>query len=276
MINFEEYDSILKNCKDENEVQEYLEKNSNLIPVNNWLLGHQVHCALIISKFKFGNEHISDFAYLTKCSDEWYVVFVEIENPKKAIFTKDDHFTSEFNHAYEQVQDWERYLKESNNRIRILNALKGIRHPKIMLDNNVSFKFLLIYGRGNERDKTEERRNKFLQKKTNDIKVCTFDSIKSVNAEFPHYMVLSPKGDNKFKVKYVPKDFDRNDQGFFGWYTSENIVIEGECLKQLNDLGYDMKSWLEGKQLSINYKYVDSGDCIEKFFARRIEHGINS
>lgn len=42
-----------------------------------------------------------------------------------------------------------------------------------MLDSNVSFKFLLIYGRGTDRDKTEERRNKFLQKKTNDIKVCT-------------------------------------------------------------------------------------------------------
>ena len=78
-MDFAEYDLKLKQCKDENEVQRYLEVNSNLLPVNNWLLGHRVHCATIISKFRFGNEYISDFAYLTKCSDEWYVVFVEIE-----------------------------------------------------------------------------------------------------------------------------------------------------------------------------------------------------
>lgn len=270
MFDFTEYDSILENCKDENDIQRYLEKNGNLLPVSNWLLGHQVHCSLIISKFKFGNKYVSDFVYLTKCSDEWYVVFVEIENPKKLIFTKNDHFTSEFNHAYEQVQDWERYLKDSNNRIHILNSLKPIRHPNIMLDNNVSFKFLLIYGRGTDRDKTKERREKFLQKKTYNIKVCTFDSIKSASytRDFPRYMVLSPKGDDKFKVKSVPDDFDRNDQGFFGWYKAEDIIIEGECLQQLIDLGYDIKSWLQGKPLSINLKHANSGSYTEDYFAR--------
>jgi hypothetical protein len=256
MIDFTEYDSILENCKDENDVQRYLEENSNLLPVNNWLLGHQVHCSLLISKFKFGNEYISDFVYLTKCSDEWYVVFVEIENPKKKIFTNDNHFTSEFNHAYEQVQDWERYLNDSNNKINILNSLKHIRHSMIMRDNNVSFKYLLIYGRKDDRDKTKERMDKFLQKKTSNIKVCTFDSIKSVTIEFSHYMVLSPKGDDKFEVKSVPNDFDNNDQGFFGRYTSENISINKKCLLQLIDLGYDMMSWLEGKPLKLNCKCV--------------------
>ena len=73
----------------------------------------------------------------------------------------------------------------------------------------------MIYGRKDDRDKSDERRNKFLQKKTNNIKVCTFDSIKSVKRKFPDYMVLSSKGDDKYEVKYVAKDFERNDQGFF-------------------------------------------------------------
>lgn len=256
MFDFSEYDSVLDNCKDENEVQNYFERNSNLLPVNNWLLGHQVHCALVISKFKIGNEYISDFVYLTKCSDEWYVVFVEIENPRKKIFTKDDHFTTDFNHAYEQVQDWERYLKDSSNREHILRALKSIRHPQIMRDNNVSFKYLLIYGRKEERNKSIERIDKFSQKKTNHIRVCTFDSIKSVERQFPRYMVLSPKGDNKYKAKFVPDDFDSNDQGFFGRFKSEDVLIEGECLQKFKDMGYDMDSWLEGKALGLNCKYV--------------------
>ena len=52
---FFEYDNIIDNCKDENDVQRYLEKNGHLLPVNNWLLGHQVHCAFVNSKFKFEN-----------------------------------------------------------------------------------------------------------------------------------------------------------------------------------------------------------------------------
>lgn len=256
-MDFEEYDDILVNCKDENEVQRYLERHGHLLPVNNWILGHQVHYSLIISKFKLGNQYISDFTYLTKCSDEWYVVFVEIENPKKKIFTKDDYFTSDFNKAYEQIQDWERYLKDSNRRIQILNSLKCLRHPQIMLDDNVTFKYLLIYGRKEDRDKSKERRNKFLQKKTDNIKVCTFDSIKSVKIKYPDYMILSPKGEDKYKVKYIPKDFKRYDQGFFGRVKSEHILIEGECWKELEQQGYEIGYWKQGIPLVINNKYTN-------------------
>jgi hypothetical protein len=136
-----------------------------------------------------------------------------------------------------------------------------------MHENNVSFKYLLVYGRGEERDRTEERKAKFLQKKENDIRVCTFDSIKSAGRDFPNYMVLSPKGDDKFKVKELPSDFDRHDQGFFSWVTAENIIIEGKCLQQFTDFGYDMQSWLDGKALSYNLKYTKDKWCPEKMFS---------
>lgn len=252
---FIEYNNILENCKDENEVQRYLEKHGHLLPVNNWILGHQVHFSSIISKFRFGNQYISDFTYLTKCSDEWYVVFVEIEKPSKLIFNKDDSFSSDFNKAYEQVQDWERYLNDSNHRIQILNSLKSLRHPQIMRDQNVSFKYLLVYGRKEERDKTQKRKDKFLQKKTENIRVCTFDSIKSVTIDYPDYLVLSPKGDENYEIKYVPHDFEQNDQGFFGWLSSEHIFLDYESETELKKQGYDIDSWKNGEKLVNNYKH---------------------
>ena len=36
-------------------------------------------------------------------------------------------------------------------------------------------------------------------------------------------MVLSPKGEDKYEMKYVPEDFDRYDQGFFGRAKPEYI-----------------------------------------------------
>lgn len=86
----------------------------------------------------------------------------------------------------------------------------------------------------------------FCRKKTDDIRVCTFDSIKSVTTKFPDYMVLSPKGEDKYEVKYVPEDFDRHDQGFFGRAKPEYIIVKGECLEKLKQQGYEMDCWQKG------------------------------
>lgn len=264
MYDYREYDSILENCKDENEVQKYLEKHSELLPVDNWILGHYVHCSFIITKFKLGNEHVTDFVYLTKCSDEWYVVFVEIENPKKKIFTSKKHFTKEFNHAYEQVEDWERYLNDSHNTINVLRALKALRNPCIMRDENVSFKFLLIYGRSGEKSGDPVLMNKFRQKKTKSIKVCTYDTIKGVTRDKYRFMVLSPSGNDKYKIKYVPDKFDCYDQGFFAYSSPNNIEINNENIEKLKSMGYDIDSWLNGKRLSFNNKYTTDNLCDSK------------
>ena len=39
-------------------------------------------------------------------------------------------------------------------------------------------------------------------------------------------MVLSPKGEDKYEMKYVPEDFDRYDQGFFGRAKPEYIIVK--------------------------------------------------
>lgn len=88
--------------------------------------------------------------------------------------------------------------------------------------------------------------------------MCTFDSIKSVKTKFPDYMVLSPKGEDKYEVKYVPKDFDRHDQGFFGRAKPEYIIVKGECLEKLKQQGYEMDCWQKGIPLAINNKHPDS------------------
>ena len=71
-------------------------------------------------------------------------------------------------------------------------------------------------------------------------------------------MVLSPKGEDKYEMKYVPEDFDRYDQGFFGRAKPEYIIVKGECLEKLKEQGYEMDCWQKGIPLAINNKHADS------------------
>lgn len=72
------------------------------------------------------------------------------------------------------------------------------------------------------------------------------------------HMVLSPKGEDKYEMKYVPEDFDRYDQGFFGRAKPEYIIVKGECLEKLKQQGYEMDCWQKGIPLAINNKHPDS------------------
>ena len=69
-------------------------------------------------------------------------------------------------------------------------------------------------------------------------------------------MVLSPKGEDKYEMKYVPEDFDRYDQGFFGRAKPEYIIVKGECLEKLKQQGYEMDCWQKGIPLAINNKHL--------------------
>ena len=58
------FDVIGKNGNTENQIQEFLEENTIFIPMP-FLLNHYLHMNCVISKFKLGNEFVTDFAYLT-------------------------------------------------------------------------------------------------------------------------------------------------------------------------------------------------------------------
>lgn len=83
-------------------------------------------------------------------------------------------------------------------------------------------------------------------------------SAMSVMMIFSMNMVLSPKGEDKYEMKYVPEDFDRYDQGFFGRAKPEYIIVKGECLEKLKQQGYEMDCWQKGIPLAINNKHPDS------------------
>lgn len=246
-------DLLDKQSSTENDIQTFLENKSSLFPLP-FLNGHHLHFSSIISKFKIGNEFITDFVYLTKCSDHWDIVFIEIEDPKKKLFTinkENINFSADFNHAYDQITSWKAYINE--NKERVLNQFEKIKLP--LGKNPTNFKYVLIIGRNNEKKGHEKRTALFNQKNTLEIKVMTFDSIISSYEHNPYRsdrLILTPWKEQGFKIKIVP---DNLSTSIFTYVTPEFLKIEDDNLERLKLQDFRIDSWLNGKPLEFDQKY---------------------
>jgi hypothetical protein len=247
-----EYYNLLDNESNENDIQKFLEQNSELIPLP-FLSNHHLHFASIISKFKLGNNFITDFAYLTKSSDCWEFVLVELEDSKKKIFTNDReniYFSAEFNHAYDQITSWMAYVEE--NKTNILKQLEKIRVP--LEQNPVKFRYVLIFGRNQEKNNSERRRKMLSQKNTDNIKVLTYDSLISAYQSLPYVqkkIILTPWREKGFKVKVVPNELHTN---IFSYIYPEYLSVSSDNIDILSRQGYRIEAWLNNHLLSVNGK----------------------
>ena len=79
-------------------------------------------------------------------------------------------------------------------------------------------------------------------------------------------MVLSPKGEDKYEMKYVPEDFDRYDQGFFGRAKPEYIIVKGECLEKLKQQGYEMDCWQKGIPFEHTSSHIYQWDACSGYY----------
>ena len=236
----------------EDDIQKFLEQNTELIPLP-FILNHWLHFNVVISKFKISSSLTTDFAYLTKSSDMWNLVLIELEDSKKHIFLKNNEnikFSSEFNNAFDQVMEWKAYI--SDNKEEVLKKVKALRTP--LGENMVKVKYVLIIGRNKEKDNSERKRRMFAEKSDDEIRVMTYDSLISQykNSRYDlKKLILSPWRDG-FQTKYVPRDIDTN---IFAYIKPEFLKLKKEHIVELKKQDYQIDKWKEGKFLTINSKY---------------------
>ena len=213
--------------------------------------------------YRLGNEFVTDFAYLTKSSDYWEFVLVELEDAKKKIFTNDKeniYFHSEFNHAYDQITSWKAYVNK--NREAILHQIDKLRVP--LNENSVRFKYVLVIGRNAEKDNSEKRRAMFAEKSDNDIRVMTYDSLVSQCKSVPYNgekIILSTWKEQGFKIKKLPKQ--EISTSLFAYLKPEYLQISERDIEILKEQDYQIDIWLSGRALSYNDKY-DAASLAER------------
>lgn len=93
-------------------VQSYLERHPEILVAN-----HTPNPRCVISQFPLGPDFRCDFAFYTYPSFGMMLHLTEIESPRLEPFTGGDEFSSQFNHAFQQLEDWSGWVKQNRDAI---------------------------------------------------------------------------------------------------------------------------------------------------------------
>jgi hypothetical protein len=92
-----EFRLLLDTSSSEADVQAFLEKHP-------WML--TVHSRTVVTQLPLGSEYRVDFAYSRSANAGHFLSLIEIERPDMEVFNANDEFSQPFNHAVQQVIDW--------------------------------------------------------------------------------------------------------------------------------------------------------------------------
>ena len=199
--------------REEQRIQRFLEQHPQFLPglrgVNDFA-NHGVFYDLIFPKFPLNGtfNRIPDFMFVTKSSIEAQVTFIEIEEPSKQIFTANNDFTSEFNHAFQQLEDWKSWLEEGNNGAYIRNELtRAIDHP-MMRRLTIVYKFVLVYGRRSEYEGHDIRTTRLSQKSRGAFQIMSFDRL--AYESYNENLICVKRNDAGYYATEVSGSYDYN------------------------------------------------------------------
>lgn len=202
--------SLLKEVPEENRIQRFLEENPSFVP-GAWTSGsksghYPLHCALVSQPILRGPPmFVPDFMWISTHSLGWYPTLVEIENPKKKIFTKAGIPRAQFTQAKNQLEKWNAWFNKPSN---VSQFMDDYRIPDYMRDQRqMQLHMILIYGRRTEFDSkpqlSKERMSLFGQ---SNMELMSFDRL-SCDKELRNAITVKLKAKKGYEALCVPPTF---------------------------------------------------------------------
>jgi len=171
-----DYNDLIEQKPREQEVQEFLENNTHLLP-REFVQNHGIHFSLCLRKVRFGSEYISDFMYLSKSTASWNCVLIEIEKPQSKYFKgKEAKYHSNFADALQQINDWRAWFSTAGNKEYFFgNSIGFLKTP--ISHTQINMKYVLVHGRRSEFETNLIRLNKVNSEQRDDFRIMSFDSL---------------------------------------------------------------------------------------------------
>lgn len=171
------YVQLLDGRFDEQVYQDFFEEYPEFLP-REFIQNHGIHHRLVLRKVPLGNEHVSDFLYMSKSSGDWNIVIVELEKPHSKYFKPGSlSFHAEFSAGLQQINRWRAWLAVPANQTYLLNSTLGfLRVP--LGDNPCHLKYVLVTGRAEEtRANATMRRIISSDERSGEFAILSYDSL---------------------------------------------------------------------------------------------------
>lgn len=245
-------DLLAKPGPHENEIQAYLEEHTALM-LTPGLLNHLLHLNCVISKFPFG-ERIADYAYLTKSSNEWKLVLVELEDSHKQLFkpsSPHEGFSASMNDAIAQVDVWRDHWRDHSK--AVIETLEPLLVPPVMRRNTMTLECVLIIGRSVEIEHNEARRKRLATLRADKgIQVMTYDTLLRAYRAARE----NPKGVLRKVLKgYRLQSAEGLPTSMFSYILPEHLSLAPAADAALRAAGYQIDAWLQNRPLALNEKW---------------------
>lgn len=175
----EDFIALLDKQGGEQEYQEFIEKNTALVP-REFVQNHGVHLDMVFRKLSLAADYTTDFFYLSKSSADWNCVLIEIEKPQSKYF-KDtsNNLHQDFHAALEQINRWSAWFEDISNLNGFINGtLSSVRSSNgLMGQNPCNIKYVLVHGRRAEFEKNKIRTSLIKAQERDDFHILSYDSL---------------------------------------------------------------------------------------------------
>lgn len=250
-----EFERLLAdNDKDENDIQAFLEQHTEFLDTSSWLLNHRLHMNCVIAKFPIAGR-TAHFAYLTKSSDRWILVLVEIERASKSLFTMSSKHvgsSGEFNEAVAQAAVWRDHWEDRREQVR--DRLLPLLVPPPMARNRIELRRVLVIGRSRTKDHNQAQRDRIATiEEDQKIKILTYDSLLRSyrDGRGEKKCVLSPRSKG-----FAIKRLDGLPKLLFAYVFPENLEVSAAIGSELKAHGYQIDAWRNNQLLRFNEKWL--------------------
>lgn len=158
----------------------FLETNTEFIP-RHFVQHHGIANDLVLTKLSLGQDMVSDFAFVSASSVDFWIVLIELERPSAEFFKQSGakgqlEFHSDFRKGLDQINRWRSWLKTQANLEHLYCHQVG---PIVRshIDREPLVKYVLVTGRRNMYKESIQHRNLVKAQERDDFKILTWDAI---------------------------------------------------------------------------------------------------
>lgn len=232
-----ELECLLESGSTEQALQTFLETNTEFI-LRQFVQHHCIANDLVLTKLALGQDLVSDFAFVTGSSVDFWIVLIELEKPT-AKFFKDSNgkgqleIHSDFRKGLDQINRWRSWLKVPANLLHLYEHQVGpIVRSHIHREPLV--KYVLVTGRRTMYRDCVQHRNLVKAQERDDFKILSWDAVLE-NPKWGDPLYVGKRTDGFIDILTESLISDR----LFHWIESGSIRITTTLREQAEPYSND-------------------------------------